>query len=99
MQPLTVDRHEANRMLTNSGIRPALAAADLVDEYRLIIYPFAVGSGTALFAGVTTPRHLELEDAVAFPSASRPARRALPDPGRLVCTLAPGARLEHCPAG
>jgi dihydrofolate reductase len=46
----------------------SLAAADLVDEYRLIVYPFVVGAGTALFAGVTTPRHLELKDVVPFPS-------------------------------
>ncbi|PZS18333.1 MAG: deaminase [Pseudonocardiales bacterium] len=46
----------------------SLAAADLVDEYRLIVYPFVIGSGTALFAGVTTPRHLELKHAIAFPS-------------------------------
>ncbi len=46
----------------------SLAAADLVDEYRLIVYPFVIGSGTALFAGVPTPRHLELKQAVTFPS-------------------------------
>lgn len=46
----------------------SLAAADVVDEYRLVVYPFVIGSGTALFAGVTTPRHLELTHAVAFPS-------------------------------
>ena len=45
----------------------SLAAADLVDEYRLIIYPFVVGSGMALFAGVTTARHLDLRHAVSFP--------------------------------
>ncbi len=48
----------------------SLAGADLVDEYRLIVYPFVVGSGTALFAGVTTPRHLDLKHAVTFPSGS-----------------------------
>jgi dihydrofolate reductase len=46
----------------------SLAGADVVDEYRLIVYPFVVGSGTALFAGVSTPRHLELRETVPFPS-------------------------------
>jgi dihydrofolate reductase len=46
----------------------SLAAADLVDEYRLIVYPFVIGSGTALFHGVTAPRHLELSQTVEFPS-------------------------------
>lgn len=46
----------------------SLATADLIDEYRLIAYPFVIGSGTALFAAVTTPRHLELKQAVEFPT-------------------------------
>jgi riboflavin biosynthesis pyrimidine reductase len=46
----------------------ALAAADLVDEYRLIEYPFVVGSVASLFSGVTTPRRLEKKDVVRFPS-------------------------------
>lgn len=46
----------------------ALAAADLVDEYRLIVYPFVVGRGPALFSGVTTPRQLALRQVVKFPS-------------------------------
>jgi dihydrofolate reductase len=57
-------------VLAHGGARfdQSLAAADLVDEYRLVVYPFVVGSGTALFAGVTTPRHLALEEVVTFPS-------------------------------
>jgi dihydrofolate reductase len=57
-------------VLAHGGARldQSLAAADLVDEYRLVVYPFVVGSGTALFAGVTTPLHLELTEVVPFPS-------------------------------
>ncbi|MBA3232782.1 MAG: dihydrofolate reductase family protein [Propionibacteriales bacterium] len=60
----------SGEVLAHGGAKfdQSLAGADLVDEYRLIVYPFVIGCGTPLFAGVTTPRHLELKDAVPFPS-------------------------------
>jgi len=46
----------------------ALAAADLIDEYRLLIQPFALGAGNALFDQLPEPRHLDLIEATPFPS-------------------------------
>ena len=60
----------SGEVLAHGGARfdQSLAAADLVDEYRMIVYPFVIGSGTALFGGVTEPRQLELIEVVEFPS-------------------------------
>jgi dihydrofolate reductase len=46
----------------------ALAAADLIDEYRLLVQPLVLGRGQALFDQLTNPRHLELVEARPFPS-------------------------------
>jgi dihydrofolate reductase len=46
----------------------AVAAADLVDEYRLLVQPLVLGQGQPLFDQVAQPRHLDLVDATAFPS-------------------------------
>ena len=46
----------------------ALAAADLIDEYRLLVQPLALGSGQALFGQLPAPRRLELVEATPFPS-------------------------------
>jgi dihydrofolate reductase len=46
-----------------------LVAADLVDEYRLFVYPVVVGTGRKLFeGGATGTRPLELVDAKPFDS-------------------------------
>ncbi|MBY6678893.1 dihydrofolate reductase family protein [Rhodococcus sp. BP-332] len=47
----------------------ALIGADLVDEYRLFVHPFARGHGRRLFDG-TPPRHLVLREFRAFPSGT-----------------------------
>ena len=40
-----------------------LMANDLVDEYRLFVYPVVVGSGRRLFREGAAPRSLELVEA------------------------------------
>jgi dihydrofolate reductase len=41
----------------------ALARLGLVDEYRLVIHPTALGNGLALFNDLPAPLHLELIEA------------------------------------
>jgi dihydrofolate reductase len=49
----------------------ALAALDLVDEYRLMVFPIALGSGKQLFNGVEPPVELRLTDAKGLGSGTQ----------------------------
>lgn len=43
---------------------------DLVDEYRLIVRPVAIGKGLTIFDGLTKPRSLKLVGSTVFPGGS-----------------------------
>ena len=49
----------------------SLAALGLVDEYRLMVFPIALGSGKQLFGGVETPVALRLVSAKALGSGTQ----------------------------
>ncbi|HST18548.1 MAG TPA: dihydrofolate reductase family protein [Gaiellaceae bacterium] len=57
-------------IVAHGGVRFAqsLIRLDVVDEYRLYVYPIAVGSGSSLFAAVEGLRPLRLVSSTAFPS-------------------------------
>lgn len=48
----------------------SLAREGLIDEYRLITHPIAVGGGLPMFKDLRTPLRLELVDARTFTSAT-----------------------------
>jgi dihydrofolate reductase len=48
----------------------SLSRLELVDEYRLILQPVALGHGLPLFKDLTTPLRLELIDAQTYPTGA-----------------------------
>lgn len=55
-------------ILGSGSIVTQLAAENLMDAYMLMIDPVAIGNGTALFKGLTTPLNLQLTGSRAFKS-------------------------------
>lgn len=49
-------------------LHQALSRLGLVDEFRLMIQPAALGAGLPLFKDLPTPLHLDLVDARTYPS-------------------------------
>jgi dihydrofolate reductase len=47
----------------SASVVHALAAQDLVDEYRVLVFPELLGRGTKLFTGDTVPTQLRLVSA------------------------------------
>ncbi len=48
----------------------SLVRGGLVDEYRLVINPVAIGHGTGLFSSLSEPLRLELVEAHTYPSGT-----------------------------
>ena len=61
-------RQGSGEILAHGGVSfvQSLVHLDLVDEYRLSVFPYVVGSGRALFADVAKPRPLELVSSAIF---------------------------------
>jgi dihydrofolate reductase len=51
-----------------AGFAQSLAAAGLIDEYRLLVHPVALGSGLSLFGALPKPLDLELRTSSLFRS-------------------------------
>ena len=57
-------------VLGGASLAQSLVAAGLVDEYRLIVHPVALGRGLPLFAGLAQPLQLRLVSRVSFDSGA-----------------------------
>lgn len=55
-------------LVAHGGARFAqsLASLNLIDVYKLLIHPVALGQGMPLFSALTTPLYLELKNVVVF---------------------------------
>lgn len=53
-----------------AGFARSLAASGLIDEYRLLIHPVALGAGLSLFGTLPEPQHLRLLGTTAFESGA-----------------------------
>jgi dihydrofolate reductase len=78
-----IKRQPGNDVIAHGGatFARALCRLGLVDEYRLVIHPAALGTGMPLFTDLRGPLFLELEDAHQFDTGAvvhvyRPRRNA-----------------------
>lgn len=75
-RPRRRDLHFATRArrghhrLGGASFAQALSRAGLVDEYRLVINPVALGDGLPLFKDLSVPIRLQLVQARTFPNGS-----------------------------
>jgi dihydrofolate reductase len=71
-QIATLKREPGKHLLAHGGAAfvQSLAREDLIDEYRLITHPIAVGCGLPMFKDLRTPLRLELVEARTFGSAT-----------------------------
>lgn len=67
---LRLKEQPGNYILAQGGVRFAqsLAASGLIDEYRMVIHPIALGQGQPLFSAVHSPVDLRLISATPFSS-------------------------------
>jgi dihydrofolate reductase len=63
-------REPGNDLIAYGGARldQALSRLGLVDEYRLMVQPAALGAGLPLFKDLPAPLQLELVDATTYPN-------------------------------
>ena len=68
----TLKREPGKDMLAWGGaaFAQSLSRLGLVDEYRLILQPVALGQGFPLFKDLTAPLRLELVDAQTYPTGA-----------------------------
>ncbi len=61
-----------NDLIAHGGatFAQALSRLGLVDEYRLVIHPAALGNGLPLFKDLPSPLHLELVEAETYPTGA-----------------------------
>jgi dihydrofolate reductase len=67
---LKMKEQPGNFILAQGGARFAqsLVASGLIDEYRMVIHPVALGRGQPLFSGLRSPVDLRLISATPFSS-------------------------------
>ncbi len=53
-----------------AGFAQSLIKTGLIDEYKLLIHPVAIGKGLPLFAALDKPLYLKLENTMAFNSGT-----------------------------
>jgi dihydrofolate reductase len=61
--PALREQHDGDILVNGSAqLVQALAENDLVDEYRLMVFPVVLGDGKRMFTGTSAPKSLELVD-------------------------------------